>query len=195
MYILQTHKALFRPLHFLCMQLQMWRFETKLMNTVRQKNVAWGQIMAGNAEPCTVTSSRSVCLQISVFSDKNLWEKSQPRYAPYSSCKGAQVYEPRGDQGIKHIYYFYCSARFKKLLFLSAFAKNILPTICPRRQSLQGSAALQSTFSHHQTAESWHNNHHSKDTKEAVRNSQAVNLAILTSSSTIIQLSDKWKVK
>lgn len=58
-----------------------------------------------------------VCLQISVFSHKNLWEKSQPRYAPYSSCKGVQVYEPRGDEGIKDTYYFYCSARFKNSSF------------------------------------------------------------------------------
>lgn len=133
----------------------------------------------------------SVCLQLSGFSHKNMWEKTLPRYVPYSSCKGVQMYEPSREEGIKDIYYFYCSAWFKNSSFS---AKNILPTICLRCQSLQGSTALQSTFSHHQTAESWHNNHHHDDTKGAVQNSQAVNLAIFTSNFTIIKLSDKCKV-
>lgn len=59
----------------------------------------------------------SVRLQISVFSHENMWEKTLPRYVPYSSCKGVQMYEPSRDEGIKDIYYFYCSAWFKNSSF------------------------------------------------------------------------------
>lgn len=60
---------------------------------------------------------QSACQQIRVFSHKNLREKTLPRYVPYSSCKGVQMYEPSRDEGIKDIYYFYCSARFKNSSF------------------------------------------------------------------------------
>lgn len=116
MYILQHHEVLFKPLHF-CLHATA---NVKVWNQTNEYCQAekCGLGPDNGRKPEAVhRKTQSACLQISVFSHKNLWDKTLPRYVPYSSCKGVQMYEPSRDEGIKDIYYFYCSARFKNSSF------------------------------------------------------------------------------